>query len=568
MWRKMQLDPRIENLENASLGEVISLPVFEDDIGAGLVPTLSRGLYTNPFDCIREYVQNSVDSRARNVSVKATGNSVYIIDDGFGMSVSEIISARKLGVSEKDMRFKVGFRGIGIYSAAAFCKKIVISSKKKGDEKTYVFTLDCEEYFKAIPRPDNIDKIDKVSLSKALEKATSFTVEVSFLEEDQGTMVQLEEVSTFFMQAFQDENELKRYILRNLPIDFHEDFEYKSLINEKIRSLDPSYNPITLSLELDHSESVNIFRPIIPNLDTPNFKEIKDELGNTMAICWGCLHKPSDGKRGKIPKKFSDFFGFVYKYKGFTIGTNNDLKPIFTTGSGTLFEWYTGEVYVVDIKIIPDAPRSGFESNETYKYFYKKVEETLRSYQSEAEKYRGHERALERLNEIKNNLQSWKIEFGQQDLFRIAEINSLLRNQKASLTTIKLELSPEMVKDAEAVEEEINGFSRKIEIFRKKKNSETRKSASQNPEDENPRNDDSQNNTSSTESGQNTQDSSSKSTLEKPDSVSTIAARSKIPLSTGAKEFIEVVDRGLKLYLGEETDEYKALIKFLSTRYS
>src|SRR5690349_16968931 len=89
------------------------LPLREDDIGAELLPILSKGLYTDPLHCLREYVQNGVDAEAQQIRIKITGNSVVIHDNGRGMSLSELVRARQFGLSPKNARDFVGFRGIG-----------------------------------------------------------------------------------------------------------------------------------------------------------------------------------------------------------------------------------------------------------------------------------------------------------------------------------------------------------------------------------------------------------------------------------------------------------------------
>ncbi len=66
------------------LGEAVAFPMDADRVGGNLLPILSKGLYTNPLHCMREYVQNAVDAGAREVTIQITGNSVIISDDGDG----------------------------------------------------------------------------------------------------------------------------------------------------------------------------------------------------------------------------------------------------------------------------------------------------------------------------------------------------------------------------------------------------------------------------------------------------------------------------------------------------
>jgi hypothetical protein len=48
----------------------INLPLAGGDIGGELIAILSKGLYTNPLDCLREYAQNAVDARAKELTIK------------------------------------------------------------------------------------------------------------------------------------------------------------------------------------------------------------------------------------------------------------------------------------------------------------------------------------------------------------------------------------------------------------------------------------------------------------------------------------------------------------------
>jgi len=35
------------------------------DIGAELLPVITRGLYRDPLDALREYIQNAIDAKAK-----------------------------------------------------------------------------------------------------------------------------------------------------------------------------------------------------------------------------------------------------------------------------------------------------------------------------------------------------------------------------------------------------------------------------------------------------------------------------------------------------------------------
>src|SRR5438552_3429723 len=101
MSETQQLPVDLDAILNTRLDELIQLPASARDIGGEILAILSRGLYTNPLDCIREYVQNAVDASASAVRIKLTGNSLLIFDDGHGMSFSDILLARQFGLSPK-----------------------------------------------------------------------------------------------------------------------------------------------------------------------------------------------------------------------------------------------------------------------------------------------------------------------------------------------------------------------------------------------------------------------------------------------------------------------------------
>ena len=98
------------------------IPVESWEIGAELLDILSRGLYSDAKDAIREYVQNGVDAQATRVTITVRGPSATIRDDGLGMDWDTLRRARRFGISDKNPHIHVGFRGIGIYAAFGMCE--------------------------------------------------------------------------------------------------------------------------------------------------------------------------------------------------------------------------------------------------------------------------------------------------------------------------------------------------------------------------------------------------------------------------------------------------------------
>lgn len=103
------------------------------DIGAEIIAILTIGMYPDPKDALREYIQNGVDAKANHIDVKIYQNNIIVHDNGYGMDYHTLRKAARIGVSDKNPSKDVGFMGIGIYSAYHLCDKLTITSKKKGN---------------------------------------------------------------------------------------------------------------------------------------------------------------------------------------------------------------------------------------------------------------------------------------------------------------------------------------------------------------------------------------------------------------------------------------------------
>src|SRR5438034_8561141 len=93
----------------------------KEDIGGEILPILTTGLYRDVFDTLREYIQNSIDANSQHVEVIIDPDTITVNDDGEGMNFQQAQRAIRLGISDKNPRMNVGFRGIGAYSAFNLC---------------------------------------------------------------------------------------------------------------------------------------------------------------------------------------------------------------------------------------------------------------------------------------------------------------------------------------------------------------------------------------------------------------------------------------------------------------
>ena len=251
----------------------------------------------------------------------------------------------------------VGFRGIGIYSGFDICNRLLVTTKTSGEAKARILEFDFGE-MKAQLKAERDAKSQRTSLTELLTKYSHFKQEEDQVDRHY-TIVQLEELSRVHIGHLADHELLRTYMLHNLPIDFADNFPYKDQINSQLENHVPGYNAVRVKLLTDFAPPEIIVRPNIPNLREPIMDTVRNADGKKIAYYWACLH----AKGGELPDGYSEYRGLVYKVRGFTIGNRSRLRGYFTTAKGTLYDWCTGEVYVIDENVVPNAARNDFEAS-------------------------------------------------------------------------------------------------------------------------------------------------------------------------------------------------------------
>jgi hypothetical protein len=348
-----ELEARLEK----ESGKSLHLDAHVSDIGAELLSILSKGLYTNPLDSLREYAQNGVDAGAKTITIKITGNAVTIFDDGAGMDLAGLLEAKKFGLSPKSMTQHVGFRGIGIYSGFDLCRRLLLVTKKAGDAHVYEMSFE----FEAMKAQLDTERLrppgePRTSLIELLSKQTKIALLNEAELSSHYTHVHLMDISPAHIALLSNRQKLQDYLLGNLPIDFSSTFKYASAITQRLNEVVSGYNPVRVKLQLDgHSEEA-VEKYTDPDLDLaePIFSEVHNTDGKLIAFYWACLNR----KRGRLTGQYE---GLIYKVKGFSVGDRNKPRPLFLRPQ--LYPWYTGEIYVLDPEIVPNAERNDFETS-------------------------------------------------------------------------------------------------------------------------------------------------------------------------------------------------------------
>ena len=371
------------------------VPLRPEDIGGEVISLLSEGLYKNPLDAFREYIQNSIDAGATRINIKFSGRAVFIRDDGHGMTRDELVRARRLAVSDKSFLRSVGFRGIGIYSAFHICNQMKIRTKRNDGFDEHVATFDFAGMRAALNAARLSSEHEGTALSTLLTDYVTFETGQTHYE-DQRTIVELLGISDLYYVNLSSSTQVEKYLLDTVPIDFDSSFPYRNDVNIRLKDyLGKDQQTVTVVLEYKEEPQKTLSKKLPENLETPVFHEVKDKAGNIQAFIWGC--------RNKEQKKIDgDQAGFIRKLKGFSIGGRDDLRKAFSQSQ--LYPWWTGEIYILNDKIVPTTARDEFEYSPISRAVDLDIRAGLEKFYRDAQRFQMVSRAETLVDRIANGL--------------------------------------------------------------------------------------------------------------------------------------------------------------------
>lgn len=395
------------------------------DIGAEVISILTKGMYQDPRDALREYVQNGIDAGSDSISIKVRQHTVAIIDKGSGMDYKTMRKAIRVGISDKDPKKKVGFMGIGIYSSFHLCDMLKIYSHKEDSlplklEVDFKSMRDTLKEQRQLRLEDNLDPNELVDLQSLLENCISLTEEGELKEEDFpaiGTRVELIGLEGNFLNLISDFNALSDYLREVVPLHFNRNhFKWAEQIETEIQAICQKHNSpfqlINLSLQVN-GISADLYRPYVdsdftnndPN--SPVFKEIsRDDV--FLGVVWACLN--SDRK--KIPNK--SLRGFLIKKQGFAIGNRDKTAPYFK--QRTHFDRYVGEIILTNQLILPNASRSDLEYSQYSTTFFELLANEIAPYFIQmSTKYQEQDLADKQISDFKDFLNKLNVNYKRDE---------------------------------------------------------------------------------------------------------------------------------------------------------
>ena len=208
-------------------------------VSAGLKNIIGKELINDKFIAIFELVKNSYDAGAKNVTIKfeniySNDSTIYIIDDGKGMSKQEIIdkwlfvaySEKKNSTYRDNIRFRrnyAGAKGVGRFSCDRLGETVELLSKTDKDIKVNSVKINWSEFEDADTEEfQNIEVVyDEVQSDLIVEQGTIIKIYGLREKWNREELLQLKKSLTQLVNPEANEN----YDMFNINLDVAEEME-------------------------------------------------------------------------------------------------------------------------------------------------------------------------------------------------------------------------------------------------------------------------------------------------------------------------------------------------------
>ena len=383
------------------------------EVGGELLDILSRGLYSDAKDALREYVQNGVDAEAKHILITVDGSQVVVRDDGAGMDDEGIRAARRFGMSDKSPQEMVGYRGIGIYSAFGICEEMSITSRREGMSHLVGWRFQFGAMRRLLESDKASDVRQGIGLPDLLREYTELFTEPYYGNtDDHFTVVELDGIDEEYRAQLNDAAEVNNYLLRTIPVAFGSE-GYGKTVNEWVAE-HVGLNPVRISLRIADETEFDVLPPVATDVYRAETDWIQAPDGTALAFVWYAL---STNGRQLPSYDGSSVSGFLIKIRGFTLGNRDLIKPLWpAVGGRTLYHHYTGEVHILGTaQLYPNAARDDLESSPAKQLFSKLASDFFYPLSRKARTMQAQARAVRLLEGMDATIERLSVRTGAPD---------------------------------------------------------------------------------------------------------------------------------------------------------
>ena len=403
------------------------------EIDVNIVEIVTKGLFKNPLDIFREYIQNSCDAidDAVEAGILQEGNGrieitidkksrlITIEDNATGIHTRYFErTMSRIGNSDKTLKKYRGFRGIGRLCGLAYCKAVRFSSTAKGETKLSVMTIDAAKLRREFFRNNNY------SAESVLRNVITFETTVADADEHFFRAELIDIVDT--NEDLLDVKKVRDYLSFVAPVAYSPNFHYQTEIYKHAAALKFKITEYKIEvngepLEKNYKINFQTFRNGADEIFGVYFRDFRDADGNLIAWSWIGL-STFKGVLSEL-RETADYKMrcLRLRQKNIQIGSEYALKDLFTETRG--IKYFIGEIHVVDTNLIPNSRRDYFEENEACNA----LEKVLKKYFVElhdiyhyALEVKGAFRAIYKLKKYKEEIERRPLEYKEKHKNEIA----------------------------------------------------------------------------------------------------------------------------------------------------
>jgi len=349
-------------------------------IGAFVLETLTTGMYTNPLDTLREYIQNSFDAirEAERLNLLSSGSgrikisidertrTLVLRDNGTGIPQNDIQSRLvNIGMSAKSIHTDAGFRGIGRLAGIAYCKRLTFKTQADGEYEVSTVEFDCDQLRHAMsPKMRQVKELVEIISNYATISKEKTRKKEHFFE------VRLESVIEAG-QPFLDWKLINTYLSQIAPVGLDtQSFPYAGVFDKWLREHNITIPKVSIIINAG-TINYQIFKPYRKITYTTKRERHKIHVkgirfspddASPESLFWGWYAETN------CPGTFGDDMvaGFRLRKANIGIGMAEPMTEIFSTASESyarLNKYFMGEIHIQDPNVIPNARRDGFEDS-------------------------------------------------------------------------------------------------------------------------------------------------------------------------------------------------------------
>jgi hypothetical protein len=344
-----------------------------------VLEALTKGLYPDKRHVLREFVQNAFDGlhdlrradrtvQLKPIQVRIERPSIFIYDEGIGMSEQLMRQYRYVGFSQKNPLETVGFRGIGKMSGVAVAKRIVVTSSRRGIPERYEVVIDAEGMFDRLRKERNpvldqlLDQFSQVRQERERQDAHYTAVELQDIRQDS--------------ESLYDVDDVREYLRQTIPLPLDPGCPYAVEVCSRLRSEVQDFFECELSFN-----GSPLFKPFPTDVLAPQYIPIFESDNDGSPLIGLCWYVKNAGK-GQIEAKHVS--GLTYRMKNFAVGDRSLPRENLWSSTPERAFYFYGEIHLTDLGLVPTADRTDFEDNAARQRMYERCQRISQQLNREA----------------------------------------------------------------------------------------------------------------------------------------------------------------------------------------